>query len=235
MKRLKISHLTEYRFAETVTLNPHQLLLRPREGPEIHIESSQLTVSPANLIKWHRDALDNAKAVVEFTEPAQTLSIASEVVIQHYEENPLDFLVEDHAVNYPFSYDPKEHNELLPFLQPAYDQSASAIQAWVEQLGLNMQALQTFVLLDNLCQSIAQQFTYTVRYESGVQTPEHTLNGRLGSCRDFDPTAGEVTGTRYIPVAVSRHPETVPPVAGSFLGSSGSPPDMIVDVRVLAV
>lgn len=285
MKRLKISHLTEYFFAEPVQLNAHQLLLRPREGPDVHIESSTLAVSPPHQIKWHRDALDNAKAVVEFLEPGQTLSIASEVVIQHFEENPLDFLVENCAVNYPFSYDPKEQIELHPFLEPAYPSSETSIKSWIDQLGFAGQQLQTFFVLDTMCQFIAQNFAYTERDEPGVQTPEQTLVSRLGSCRDFaalfietcrqlglasrfvsgyahlpqseqwsttthawaevylpgagwkgfDPTAGEVTGTRYIPVAVARHPETVPPVAGSFVGVSDPPPRLVVDVRVLAL
>jgi len=63
MRRLQITHLTEYQFSNTVTLQPHRLLLRPREGPEVRIESSALTISPAHTVKWHRDVLDNAEAV----------------------------------------------------------------------------------------------------------------------------------------------------------------------------
>ena len=285
MRRLRISHLTEYRFARTVTLHPHQLLLRPREGPEVHIESSGLTIAPAHNIKWHRDALDNSIAVVDFLEPTQTLSIASEVVIQNYEESPLDFIVEDSAVNYPFQYDPRERSELQPFLQPNYFNEGGAIENWFKQMGLNQPVMQTYVLLDVMCQNIAKFFSYTVREEPGVQSPGQTLANGQGSCRDFatlfiegcrnlglasrfvsgyahapyseqwattthawaevylpgagwkgfDPTAGEVTGGRHIPVAVARHPETIPPVAGSFTDLNGPPPELIVDVRVVAL
>jgi len=37
----------------------------------------------------------------------------------------------------------------------------------------------------------------------------------------FGPTSGKVTGNRHIAVAVARHPEAAPPVAGSYLGPSG--------------
>ena len=285
MRRLKISHLTEYRFAECVTLQPHQLLLRPREGPEVHIESSGLTISPSHKVKWHRDALDNATAIVEFLEPAVTLSINSEVVIQHYEENPLDFLIEDYAVDYPFQYDPRERAELQPFLQPVYLNDGEAVRNWFSQMGISRPRMQTYALLDQMCQNIVSFFAYTVREEPGVQTPAQTLSRGQGSCRDFaalfiegcrnlglasrfvsgyahapqselwsttthawaevylpgagwkgfDPTAGEVTGSRHIPVAVARHPESVPPVAGSFVGQAGPPPELIVDVRVVAL
>jgi transglutaminase-like putative cysteine protease len=144
--------------------------------------------------------------------------------------------------------------------------------------------MQTYVLLDQMCQNIMSYFAYTVREEPGVQSPAQTLSYAQGSCRDFaalfiegcrnlglasrfvsgyahaphseqwsttthawaevylpgagwkgfDPTAGEVTGSRHIPVAVARHPETVPPVAGSFVGQAGLP-ELIVDVRVVAL
>lgn len=283
MRRLKIIHLTEYRFYSPVTLQPHRLLLRPREGPEVHIESSALMVSPSHTIKWHRDVLDNAAAMVEFLEATQSLSITSEVVIQHYGEAPLDFLVEDYAVYYPFHYDPQDSVDLLPFLQPVYPGDEAAILNWLDQLRMGAPAMQTYALLDLLNRTISGQFIYTVREEQGVQSPAKTLSWARGSCRDFaalfveasrylglasrfvsgyahdpatehwsatthawaevylpgagwkgfDPTSGKVTGSRHIPVAVARHPEAVSPVAGSFIGPTGPPPTLIVDVRVV--
>ena len=53
--------------------------------------------------------------------------------------------------------------------------------------------------------------------------------------KGFDPTSGEVTGNRHIASAVARHPEAVPPVAGSFLGSANLSPILSVAVRVGAL
>lgn len=285
MSCLKITHLTEYQYATPVTLQPHRLLLRPREGPEVHIESASLQIFPAHNIKWQRDALDNAAAVVDFQEATRSLSINSEVIIRLSEKSPLDFLVADYAVNYPFHYVPHDRVDLQPFLQPAYLDDNDAIRNWLNQLGLGQPVMQTYCLLDQMSRTIANQFAYTVRDEPGVQSPAQTLACGRGSCRDFaalfmeacrylglasrfvsgyahlpaseewsttthawaevylpgpgwkgfDPTGGELTGGRHIPVAVSRHPETVPPVAGSFVGLSGPPPALVVDVRVIAI
>ncbi len=285
MRRLKITHLTEYRFFNKVTLQPHRLLLRPREGSEVHIESSSLTISPAHTVKWHRDVLDNAAAMVSFLEPTQFLSITSEVVIQHYVENPFDFLFEDYAVNYPFHYVAMDKVDLMPFLQPVYPNDEEAIRNWLNLLDLGQPAMQTYTLLDTINQAIARRFAYFAREEPGVQTPGQTLTLGQGSCRDFaalfvetcrylgmasrfvsgyahipatehwsttthawaevylpgagwkgfDPTNGEVAGSRHIAVAVARHPEAVPPVSGSFIGLTGSTPRLIVDVHVVAL
>ena len=51
--------------------------------------------------------------------------------------------------------------------------------------------------------------------------------------KGFDPTIGEVVGTNHIAVAVARMPESVPPVAGSFVGPPGASLDVGVWVSEL--
>jgi transglutaminase-like putative cysteine protease len=40
--------------------------------------------------------------------------------------------------------------------------------------------------------------------------------------KGFDPTLGEIVGTSHFAVAVARLPESVPPIAGSFVGPPGA-------------
>ncbi len=285
MQRLRINHLTVYQFSSPVTLQPHRLLLRPREGHDVRIEASKIDISPAYRIKWYRDVFDNSVAVASFREAAPRLAISSEVIIQHYDVAPLDFIVEDYAVRYPFEYQPEERVDLAPFQQLVYPHQKAMIHRWLEQLGLTQGPIETYVLLDRLNRTIASQFQYVVREEPGVQSPTQTLISCSGSCRDyatlfieacrtlglasrfvsgyshtpateadhatthawaevylpgpgwkgFDPTAGELTSTRHIPVAVARHPEMVPPVAGSFIGPKGQTPTLTVEVQVTAI
>lgn len=48
--------------------------------------------------------------------------------------------------------------------------------------------------------------------------------------KGFDPTTGSIVGPEHIAVAVARHPESVPPIAGSYLGPTTV--KMSVDVWV---
>ena len=285
MQRLRIAHLTEYRYSSPVTLGAHRLLLRPREGHDVHIESSRLDISPPPQIKWHRDMFDNSVAVASFLDRSDRLTIESEVVIEHYEEAPLDFLVSDYAVNYPFLYTREERVDLLPYEQPVYPNDQQALRDWVSGLGFGQAPIETYAMLDRMNRALVGGLTYVAREDPGVQSPDQTLASRRGSCRDyaalfieacrhlglasrfvsgylhapateegnaathawaevylpgpgwkgFDPTIGEVTGSRHIAVAVARHPETVPPVAGTFVGPSEPPPALIVNVRVVAL
>lgn len=281
MRRLQISHVTEYRFPSPVSVTPHRLMLRPREDHNIRIESSLLDISPAHTVQWKRDVLDNSVAVVEIIEPADLLRIASTVVVQHYDENPLNFLVDDYALMYPFAYHEEDRIELAPFLKPVYPDDREQLAGWLRESGW-VEPAQTFPLLDGINRGIASAFDYQIRVEQGVQSPGHTLRQRSGSCRDFaalfveacrhlglasrfvsgylftwagdadnasthawaevylpgagwkgfDPTSGEVTGDRHVAVAVARHPEAVPPVAGGFVGTAQQRPVLSVTLRV---
>ena len=184
MRRLNIHHVTEYRFSAPVSLLPHRLLLRPRENHNVRIESSVLEIFPAHSLQWKRDVLDNSVAVVAFPEPADRLRIRSNVVIQHYEENPFDFLVDDYAVNHPFDYAKQEQADLAPFREAVYPADREAVQRWLDGLGL-LRPMQTFTLLDRVNREILGRFFYQMREEPGVQTPSQTLAYNSGSCRDF--------------------------------------------------
>ena len=223
---------------------------------------------------------DNSLAVVNFLERTDKLIVASEVVIQHYDHAPFDFLIENYAVNYPFMYALDDQVDLAAFQRLSFFNDKQIINDWLQQFGLN--GMETFSLLVKLNQAISNQFRYQTRDEAGVQPPAHTLAQRSGTCRDyatlfieacrclglasrfvsgylhapateagnatthawaevylpgtgwkgFDPTAGEVTGNSHIAVAVSRNPEAVPPVSGSFTGPGATKPMLRVNVQV---
>ena len=91
MQRYKILHRTYYHFSAAVRLEPHALRLRPREGHELHIESSALEITPPASLRWHRDVEDNVVAIATFDSPASQLLIESEVIIQQYNQAPSIF------------------------------------------------------------------------------------------------------------------------------------------------
>lgn len=102
MQRYKIIHRTYYNYFGEVTLGPHTLHLRPREDHELRIESFALHISPSANLLWHRDVEGNSVCLANFDTATSQLRIESDVVIQQFNENPLDFLVAEYAVDYPF-------------------------------------------------------------------------------------------------------------------------------------
>ena len=166
-----------------MTFKPHRLLIRPREGHDVRIESSKLVISPAFSTKWQRDVFDNSLAVVTFKEPSNKLSITSEVVIQHFEQAPFDFMLENYAATYPFNYADAERTDLLAYQQLVFLNDQNTINQWLHQF--NYLGMNTFNMLMMLNQHISNQFRYQMREEPGVQSPAYTLEHQSGSCRDF--------------------------------------------------
>ncbi len=184
VRRLQIEHVTTYAFKGLVTLLPHTLRLRPREGQDIRIESAKLEFSPPCQLRWQRDVYGNSVAVASFAAPADRLSIASGILLQHYDEQPLDFLVADSAVRYPFQYDLAEQIDLGPYLLPVFPSDQALIAQWLRPIWQVGATLETFSLLYALNSAIARDFNYVIREQPGIQTPAETLNQRSGSCRD---------------------------------------------------
>ncbi len=213
MKRIRIRHSTSYRYSEPVTLGPHKLMIRPRAGHDIQLESSSLLIEPANTVKWHRDIYGNSVAMASFLEPANELLIASEVVIAHYDTQPLDFVVDEKAVTFPFYFDPSERVDLIPYQTLCFPGDSAAVRDWLQQFWRPGQLIETYVLLDTINKYIVRNFSYRMREAPGVQRPAETLAERAGSCRDF--AALFIEACRYFGMAarfVSGYlhcPETV--------------------------
>lgn len=185
MQGYKIVHHTYYNFTQQVTLGPHELLLRPREDHTQHIQSFALRVQPDATLLWHQDVEGNSVAVATFENAATQLAIESEVILQQHNENPLDFLVADYAVHFPFTYDEDDAVLLAPYRTLEQERARNQLNAWIKTVWQASENIQTYALLLRLAQHINTTLSYRVREEPGVQIAQQTLDSGTGSCRDF--------------------------------------------------
>ncbi|MCP9797501.1 transglutaminase family protein [Cyanobium sp. Lug-B] len=189
MRRFRILHLTTYTYTGAVQLGAHILRLRPREGHDVRIETSTLTIQPAATLRWHRDVEDNCLATASFHGTTDRLRIESSLVIQHYDRVPLDFLVEVDAVAYPFRYAPNDRPLLDAYRDAAPAQAAApsvcSLARWVATVWQPGEAIESYALLKRLNRSVHQLVTYRQRDEPGVQSAADTLSLGCGSCRDI--------------------------------------------------
>ncbi|WP_051362333.1 transglutaminase family protein [Solimonas soli] len=187
MMRFHILHRTCYGFTAPVALGAHELRLRPREGQDLHIESFRLDIQPRASLRWHRDAEDNVVAVASFADTAQQLAISSEVVVQQHNVNPFDFLVAEHALQFPFRYTEEEAAVLRPYMR-AFDAPpcTERFGAWLWRGAFEHGGRrETFAVLQQLNQYVCDSLRYRVRHEAGVQSADTTLALGSGACRDF--------------------------------------------------
>ena len=182
---LSIEHTTIYHYSQPVRFGPHRLMVRAEEGHDVQIRKSGLTVLPSNRIRWVRDVFDNSVAIVDFLEPSSELEVYSSLVVEQYNTNPFDFVLDPEAIDLPFQYPEWEQSDVAPFIQRLHPQDEPAIRNWVRPYLDAKGRSKSVDLFITLGKSVPMFFQYLRREEPGVQSPGETLRKRAGSCRDF--------------------------------------------------
>ncbi len=181
-----LTHKTIYRFDRPVRLGPHVIRLRPAPHTRSRVEAYSLVVEPTDhFINWQQDPFGNHQARLVFPEKTRELSVTVDLVVDMTVINPFDFFVEEDATHFPFSYDPELRQDLLPYLAISPDAGSMVID-WAasvpEAPTKDGWTINDFLVMIN--QRLQGDIGYQIRMEPGVQTPEQTLDKRVGSCRD---------------------------------------------------
>lgn len=183
MSWLRIRHSTVYDYSEPVELGPHRLVLRPREGHDVRVDSFALHVEPHARIHWIRDIFGNSVALVsDFAEPARRLAITSEAMLWLGPAKPAPALGD--ASIWPVVYDPLEAAVIEAYRLPMFPDDRAAIQTWLSTSN-PAEPDDSPMTIDRLVRRIHREISYARREEKGVLTPGQTLALRTGSCRDM--------------------------------------------------
>lgn len=185
MSKIRITHETEYHYSCPVRFGPHQAMVRPREGHDLHILGATLGTEPASSARWMRDISGNSVVVLTFQNPAPKLRIVSKVEVEIFDDISPEFLLDPASVLFPFTYAPNEQMDIIPYRIPSYPYDGPEIQNWMQRIYRPGDQSETLTLLENLNREIFQSFRYAHRDEPGVQLPCRTLALGSGSCRDF--------------------------------------------------
>lgn len=183
MVKLRISHKTIYRFNKLVSLGPHRLMLRPRESRDLHLVSSQVSLTPDATLTWAYDVFGNAVATAVFRTTADHLVIESLTELQLNAVAWPVFDIAFSAISYPFRYSSDEWTDLGALAVP---DSANVIRLrnWTQNF-IRSNPTDTLSLLRDISAGVADAIHYQSREDEGTQSPSETLDRGWGSCRDF--------------------------------------------------
>lgn len=182
-EQLHVTHETIYRYNAPVRFSPHRLVLRPREGHDIRLNTMDLTTFPKSVVSWHRDMLDNSIAVATFSDPSAELRIVSEFTVSVPPENPE--VTSPIFVPYPSVVAGIEQMAAVPYLQYIYPPEAGPLRQWFAGTGLAPKPGQKAAIFDDMAILIQRVIKYNRRETDGVQSPLETLRLATGSCRDM--------------------------------------------------
>ena len=184
MVHLTISHTTRYRYRRKVLLNPHRLMLRPRESRLLQVTAFDLRLDPPGQVDWAQDVSGNAVATVSFAEAALELRIESHAELLHSEQTWPVFPIAASAISYPFALSDDDQVDLGALLKPHYPDPDGRLSVWAHGF-VAPGATDTLAMLKDLNAGTSASVTYEVREEYGTQAPLETLQRRRGSCRDL--------------------------------------------------
>lgn len=184
MIRLTISHETAYRYRQPVGLEPHRLMLRPRESRDLRLISHALDVSPNATVTWAQDVFGNAVATAVFPAMTDALVINSTARVALDAEAWPVFDVAASAIEYPFRYSNEEWTDLGALTVSQFADPTGRLRSWARAF-VRSAPTDTLSLLKDLSAGVSGSIHYQSREDEGVQSPIQTLDRGWGSCRDF--------------------------------------------------
>ncbi|CDN51688.1 transglutaminase family protein [Neorhizobium galegae] len=184
MPVLTIHHRTTYGYREKVSLSPHRLMLRPREGREVRLLNHTISISPEAQLRWSNDVFGNAIALATFQSPTDSLLVDSLATVDLTAVAWPVFDIAASAINYPFHYADGEWTDLGALAAQQYNDVDNKLRAWVRGF-VAADPTDTLSLLKDISLGIASSISYQSREEEGTQAPLATLERGWGSCRDL--------------------------------------------------
>jgi transglutaminase-like putative cysteine protease len=180
---LRIRHETRYTYGRRVRFGPHRLVLRPREGHDLRVESMEVDVSPPALLTWSRDVFGNSIGTLHIQKMGRELRIVTNVLIKRmpaYVHRKLDKT----PTPWPPSYDPLETAVVSAYQQLSYPADGAVVSKWVRR-HCARKPRDVEQVVEHLNGVIHDRIRYVRRDEKGVLTPTETIQRGVGSCRDF--------------------------------------------------
>ncbi|WP_158816922.1 transglutaminase family protein [Methylocapsa sp. S129] len=186
MTILTVNHVTTYSYSRPVGLGEHRMMLRPRDNYDQRLLSATLDIDPQpQRLTWIHDVFDNCVALASFAGQTRRLRIESNITLDHTPLSGPEFLLEDRARFYPFSYDVEEMPDLSRAIERGHPDPSGELDRWVRRFVQQGRPTETGELLMTMTYAIKEGFSYERRTERGIQSPLQTLARRRGSCRDF--------------------------------------------------
>jgi transglutaminase-like putative cysteine protease len=185
MSRIRIVHITTYRYMEPMVFGLHRLVLRPREGHDIQVENLALRIRPACAVSWHRDIFGNSIALASFSESSDFLEFVSDATVFRRDHTSHRRLLDILPAIFPVEYPDLEGPVARGYLEPVYTEETVRLRDWALTTFSPRPGDDAVLLVREITRWIYRSIRYRRREDRGVQTPLETLKLQSGSCRDM--------------------------------------------------
>lgn len=186
-RRLRVRHVTTYRYETSVEKSEHWLHLRPIHDWRQQVVSSRISVSPEVELIEYEDVFGNWSSRCVVSVPYQELIIEADSLVDVLDVDPFAFAKKPiNRPRFPIAWMPWERTMLAPYLLPEelpnsqireiYDYAMSFVQK------NNGDIMET---LFNINLEFFQHFRYTPGSTHLATSPYEVMVSRQGVCQDF--------------------------------------------------
>jgi transglutaminase-like putative cysteine protease len=180
-----IHYQTQYAYAEPVSFSKHLFRLFPKSDRYLSVRRLAFQTNADATVSYRRDLFDNELASCFYPEKSALLQVGLEIQLELTPRNAFGFLLDQHALDLPFTYTAAEAHALAPYLQT---QPAPALSFW-QAPSQPQPTIETLIALNR---ALHDHLAYERRDEGAAYTPEETLRLGCGACRDFALLLAEV-------------------------------------------
>ena len=187
--KLGLRYQTVYRYEEPVGFSPHEVRLFPRTDRFCRVRRLDFTTSPKGTIRFSRDVFENIVASCFFPERSKELEFRLAINLDLDEKDPFHFILDEKAVETPFSYDSVTAKLLAPYTQ-RQTRDRLAVPGWTPPTTKNRR--DTVTTLVQLNKRLHECIGYERREEGAALAPAETLRLGRGACRDVTVLLAEL-------------------------------------------
>ncbi len=180
LKEIAIRYDVRYRYAEAVSFSRHLVRLLPRQDHATRLVALRLETNAGADIQYRNDMFDNPVASCFYPETTTDLIFHLTLRLEIGEKNPFHFLIDSHAVKFPFSYTDDEKRLLSAYLHQSEDDATPALPFWSRP----EEPVETIQMLSSLNSALFRHIRYERREEGAARLPAETLALGSGACRD---------------------------------------------------
>ena len=181
-----ITHSICYFYSRDVFLEPHSVLMQPRNCGSQTLEDFELEIDPAPAgLSQCIDAEGNIYNSIWFDGLHSELKVTARSCVKCERNNPFDYLWQSDKYQLPLKYDTNIEHILAPYFQfqfsseESYDLEAFSTEICEKASG------QLLAFLDQLTETLYKDFDCIHREIGNAWPASYTLGERHGACRDL--------------------------------------------------
>src|SRR4051812_16399795 len=190
VRRLKVRHVTTYRYDQPVTKSSHRLHLRPIHDWKQQVKSYDLQITPTpdgGQVTEFEDVFGNFAARFDVTTPYTELVVHSESQVEMLDVDPFDFArTLKVRPTFPLVWMPWESKMLQPYLTPQEIPETQLGEIYDYAMGLAQRNKNDVIeTLFDMNLTLFREFAYTPGSTNLMTTAFDVLSTKRGVCQDF--------------------------------------------------